>query len=592
MMPLIRSLLTTAGCADNPAVAEAVEVACYNQTSFIEAVLDCEGVRERDFLIAVAQTLNLPWWDGGADKPAEAGLRRHLPAEIALRYRVLPIRFEEAEAETERNKASHGTLHLATFDPLNLVTHQSVASYVHHNVVWHVGQRTKIVEGLQKLYGLGADTFEKILRGRADWGSEELGDEVTVLDGPEDEEASVVRFVNQILRRGLEQRATDIHVEPQQDRLRIRYRIDGRLEELPVPENIKSLQASVIARLKIMARLDIAEKRLPQDGRINLELDGMPIDVRVATIPSVEGESISLRLLAQQAVTIDRLGMTDTVRPVIEELLKLPNGIILITGPTGSGKSTSLYAFLTELNQAHRRIVTIEDPVEYKMPGIVQIAVKPEIGLTFATGLRSILRGDPNVVMIGEMRDLETTEIAIRAALTGHLVLSTLHTNDAIGGITRLVDMGVEPFLVSSAVRAFLAQRLVRKLCPLCKQPAEVERDYLLSIGFPLSLPGQPMRAVGCEACRGSGYQGRLSIYEVVLLTQALQHLINTRAHPAELHHQAMKDGFIPMRGYGFQKVLSGDTTIEEVLSVTAMDRKAEDPVPVRSSSVPLKHAA
>lgn len=591
MMPLIQNLLAEAGCADLPQVVEAVEQACYDQTSFIEAVLDCDGVRERDFLMAVAHTLSLPWWEGSADKPVEQSLRRHVPAEIALRHRILPVRFEEADPEsTDLNAGPF--LHLATFDPLNLVTHQRVASCVPHTIIWHVGQRTRIAEGLQKMYGLGADTFEKILRGRADWGSEELGDEVTVLDAPEDEEASVVRFVNQILRRGLEQRATDIHVEPQQDRLRIRYRIDGRLEELAVPENIKSLQSSVIARLKIMARLDIAEKRLPQDGRINLELDGLPIDVRVATIPSVEGESVSLRLLAQQAVTIDRLGMTDNVRPVVDELLKLPNGIILITGPTGSGKSTTLYAYLTELNQAHRRIVTIEDPVEYKMPGIVQIAVKPEIGLTFATGLRSILRGDPNVVMIGEMRDLETTEIAIRAALTGHLVLSTLHTNDAIGGITRLVDMGVEPFLVSSAVRAFFAQRLVRKLCPLCKLPAEVEEDYLRSINFPQKLPGRIMRANGCEACRGSGYQGRLSIYEVVLVTHALQHLINTRAHPAELHRQAMQDGFIPMRGYGFQKVLSGDTTIEEVLSVTAMDRKAEDVVSSRAVSPPLKHAA
>jgi type II secretory ATPase GspE/PulE/Tfp pilus assembly ATPase PilB-like protein len=291
-------------------------------------------------------------------------------------------------------------------------------------------------------------------------------------------------------------------------------------------------------------------------------------------------------------MTLNRLGMTDTIRPVVEELLRLPNGIILITGPTGSGKSTSLYAFLTELNQAHRRIVTIEDPVEYKMPGIVQIAVKPEIGLTFATGLRSILRGDPNVVMIGEMRDLETTEIAIRAALTGHLVLSTLHTNDAIGGISRLVDMGVEPFLVSSAVRAFFAQRLVRKLCPECRQPAQVEREYLQSIGFPPGTPGTIMRAVGCESCRGSGYQGRLSIYEVVLVTHALQHLINTRAHPADLHRQAMKDGFMPMRGYGFQKVLTGETTIEEVLSVTSMDRKSEETVTVKPQMPHSRQAA
>ncbi len=588
MMPLIQQILAEAGCAGNPAVVEAVDEACYNQTSFVEAVLEVEGVREREFLMALAHTLNLPWWEAGEDKPAEVGLRRHLPAEIALRHRLLPISYEESK---EGDSASEARLHLATFDPLNLVTHQRVASALNHSVVWHVGQRTRIAEGLQKLYGLGADTFEKILRGRADWGSEELGDEVTVLDAPEDEEASVVRFVNQILRRGLDQRATDIHVEPQHDRLRIRYRIDGRLEELAVPENIKSLQASVIARLKIMARLDIAEKRLPQDGRINLELDGLPIDVRVATIPSVEGESVSLRLLAQQAMTTSRLGLTDTVQPVVDELLKLPNGIILITGPTGSGKSTTLYAFLSEMNQAHRRIVTIEDPVEYKMPGIVQIAVKPEIGLTFATGLRSILRGDPNVVMIGEMRDLETTEIAIRAALTGHLVFSTLHTNDAIGGISRLVDMGVEPFLVSSAVRAFFAQRLVRKLCPMCKQPADVETEYLQSIGFPLSAPGKIMRAVGCDACRSSGYQGRVSIYEVALVTHAMQHLINSRAHPAELHKQALKDGFVPMRGYGFQKVLAGETTIEEVLSVTSMDRRADDAT-ARSAPQALRHAA
>ncbi len=584
MMPLIQQLLAEAGCADNAAVHQAVEEACYNQTSFVEAVLDAEGVRERDFLTTLARMLSLPWWEGGGELPAEPGLRRHLPAEIALRHRLLPVAFEEAK------DGGAGYLHLATFDPLNLVAHQRAASSLETTIVWHMGQRTRIAEGLQKLYGLGADTFEKILRGRADWGSEELGDEVTVLDAPENEEASVVRFVNQILRRGLEQRATDIHVEPQQDRLRIRYRIDGQLEELAVPENIKSLQSSVIARLKIMARLDIAEKRLPQDGRINLEMDGTPIDVRVATIPSVEGESISLRLLSQQAMTTSRLGLMDTVQPIVDELLKLPNGIILITGPTGSGKSTTLYAFLTELNQTHRRIVTIEDPVEYKMPGVVQIAVKPEIGLTFATGLRSILRGDPNVVMVGEMRDLETTEIAIRAALTGHLVLSTLHTNDAIGGITRLVDMGVEPFLVSSAVRAFLAQRLVRKLCPMCKTPADLEKDYLRSIGFPLHVPGTIMRANGCEACRGSGYQGRLSIYEIALVTQALQHLINTRAHPSELHKQALRDGFLPMRGYGFQKVLCGETTVEEVLSVTAAER---EPAPVaRGITTNLRAAA
>lgn len=579
MMALVEQLLVQSGCDGNPAARQAVEEACHNQTSFVDAVLDCEGVSERDFLQRLAEMLELPWWDGDEANPPDPALRRHLPAEIALSHRLLPIQLEEPPENGPAD--AEATLHVATCDPLNLVTHQRVAATVPYPIVWHVGMRTRIVSGLQRLYGLGADTFEKILRGRADWGSDDLDEEVTVLDGPEDEEASVVRFVNQIIRQGLEQRATDIHVEPQEDRLRIRCRIDGQLEELPVPENIKSLQASVIARLKIMARLDIAEKRLPQDGRINLELDGRSIDVRVATIPSVEGESVSLRLLGRQEMNIDRLGLTETVRPVVEELLKLPNGIILITGPTGSGKSTTLYAFLSELNQTHRRIVTIEDPVEQKLPGAVQIAVKPEIGLSFATGLRSILRGDPNVVMVGEMRDLETTEIAVRAALTGHLVFSTLHTNDAIGGITRLIDMGVEPFLVSSAVRAFFGQRLVRRLCDHCKKPADIEPEYLRSIEFPTGVPGTILEANGCEQCRGTGYQGRLALYEVCLLTQAMHHLINTRAHPAELYRQAKADGFVPMRGYGFQKVLAGETTIEEVLSVTATDRPPQETIPI-----------
>ena len=599
MIQVIDQLLHACGLAENEAVRTAIDESCHNQTSFADAVLDIPTVNERVFLEALAKLLDLPWWEPDEEKQQDRSLRKYLPAEVALKNRLLPIGIDTKPSENAANAIDQASavdataLHIATHDPLNLVARQQVAAAVSLPIVWHVGQRTRIAEGLQKLYGLGADTFEKILRGRGDWGSDELAEEVTVLDDEsEDEEASVVRFVNQIIRRGLEQRATDIHVEPQQDRLRIRYRIDGRLEELPVPDNIKALQGSVIARLKIMSRLDIAEKRLPQDGRINLELDGTPIDVRVATIPSVEGESVSLRLLGSQQVTIDRLGMTDTMRPVVDELLKLPNGIILITGPTGSGKSTTLYAFLHQLNQTHRRIVTIEDPVEYKMPGILQIAVKPEIGLTFATGLRSILRGDPNVVMVGEMRDLETTEIAIRAALTGHLVFSTLHTNDAIGGITRLVDMGVEPFLVSSAVRAFFAQRLVRRLCPVCREPTGAEPEFLESIGFPHYRRGQLMKAKGCESCRGTGYQGRLSIYEVCIMTPALTHLINARAHPSEFMKQALSDGYLPMRGYGFLKCLQGETTIQEVLSVTAAERNFVEVKPTlkprASSTVPL----
>ena len=388
----------------------------------------------------------------------------------------------------------------------------------------------------------------------------------------DDSEASVVKFVNQILREALEQRATDIHIEPLQDDLQIRYRIDGVLHEVPVPPNIKVLQASVISRLKIMAHLDIAERRLPQDGRINLELDAQAIDVRVATIPSVAGESISLRLLGRERFTFDRLGLDKASQTRIRHLLAMPNGIVLLTGPTGCGKSTTLYTFLSSLNTKERRIVTVEDPVEYKLPGVIQIAVKPEIDLTFANGLRSILRGDPNVIMVGEMRDRETAEIAIRGALTGHLVFSTLHTNDAIGGITRLVDMGIEPFLVANAVRAFIAQRLVRVLCSKCKRPVEHAKSYLKQIGFPLEHARKAMAAVGCEHCRHTGYEGRAAIFEFCLVSQRLQDLITQGRPPSAMRAAAIEEGMIPLRPYGWNKVIGGVTTVEEVVRVTASD--------------------
>ncbi|MCB1091878.1 MAG: type II/IV secretion system protein, partial [Verrucomicrobiae bacterium] len=382
----------------------------------------------------------------------------------------------------------------------------------------------------------------------------------------------VVKFVNQILKEALARRATDIHVEPLASDLRVRYRIDGVLQKVPVPENIKALQSSVIARLKVMSALDIAEKRLPQDGRIHLRLEGQPIDVRVATIPGIEGESVSLRLLGQERFNLERLEMLPHIRQTVDEILKKPNGVLLVTGPTGSGKSTSLYCFLSVLNSEQRRIVTIEDPVENKLEGVVQIAVKPEINLTFAAGLRSILRGDPNVIMVGEIRDLETAEIAIRASLTGHLVFSTLHTNDAIGGVSRLIDMGVEPFLVTAAVRGFLAQRLVRRLCLQCRQPTQPTGEYLKSCGFPAHrITGPIYRAnpAGCEACGHTGFRGRVAIYEICQLTPKLQDLIVRGATRQEMVRQTIADGFRSLREYGWDKVIGGVTTIEEVISAT-----------------------
>jgi len=432
--------------------------------------------------------------------------------------------------------------------------------------------RTQILQTLRQGYGIGAETFEEIMEGRdVEDMALDMREETQVLD-MDDSEASVVKFVNQILREALEERATDIHVEPLQDDLQIRYRIDGVLHDIPVPPKIKVLQASVISRLKIMAHLDIAERRLPQDGRIPLELEGKPIDVRVATIPSVSGESVSLRLLGQEQFDFRKLGLDPASEVKIRALLAMPNGIVLLTGPTGCGKSTTLYTFLSSLNTKERRIVTIEDPVEHKISGVVQIAVKPEIDLTFARGLRAILRGDPNVIMVGEMRDVETTEIAIRGALTGHLVFSTLHTNDAIGGITRLIDMGVEPFLVAASVRCFIAQRLVRRLCPFCRKPGTHSHAYLAQVGFPMEHADQIFASNGCDRCRHTGYEGRTAIFEIAMVSERMQDLITQRKSSALMKSMAIEEGMIPLRKFGWEKVIDGTTTVEEVLRVTTAD--------------------
>ena len=554
------------GCEDLAALDEVLRNAAQRQCSPIDDVLDAGVVDEERYMRELAYDLGMEWLDVIPIAEVPLPLREACGPRIALRHRLLPVEITEVNGVKR--------LKLATFDPFNLVARQAAAQELALPIDWCMTSRKRLHEALRRLYGVGADTFEQILEGRDfDYDHLDAGeDEANVIDQDDDEEASVVKFVNQIIREALDQRATDIHVEPLSTNLRIRYRIDGRLIEVAVPENIKALQSSVIARLKIMARLDIAERRVPQDGRINLQFEGQTIDVRVATVPTVEGESVSLRLLNQEKFNLAKLGMEPFVQKKIEALLHLPNGIILITGPTGSGKSTSLYSFLSEVNHPERRIVTVEDPVENKLTGVMQIAVKSDIGLTFANALRSILRADPNIVMIGEIRDLETAEIAIRASLTGHLVFSTLHTNDAMGGISRLVDMGVEPFLVSAAVRAFLAQRLVRKLCTNCRVPREVSLVDRRNLGIPDELQGTIYSPGACDRCRGTGFSGRLAIYEVVLLTPAMQELVAHGAPAPKMRDQALRDGYVPMRTYGWHKVMQGLTTIEEVISVTSSD--------------------
>jgi type II secretory ATPase GspE/PulE/Tfp pilus assembly ATPase PilB-like protein len=552
----ILSLGRAAGCRQLERLGEVVRRA--TGEGWLKEVLEAGLVEEEAFLRGLSGAMGMRWWEGDFGTGEVESLRQPFPAELASRFELLPVGVDG------------GSLELATWDPFDVTRTSVISRLVDRPVTWRMSTRTRIQEGLRQIYGVGAETLDEIIRKRDPRVEEALLiEETTSLDRVSEEEASVLKFVNHILRGALEQRATDIHLEPMEDRFRIRFRVDGTLTEVSAPANIKAVQASVVSRLKIMARLDIAEKRLPQDGRMNLRLGGKKIDVRVATIPSVEGETVSLRLLGQESFSLAKLGLPASLQRKVDELLAMPNGIILITGPTGSGKSTSLYCFLSAINTVDRRIVTIEDPVENKLPGVVQIAVKPDIDLTFAKGLRSILRGDPDVVMVGEMRDAETAEIAIRAALTGHLVFSTLHTNDAVSGITRLVDMGIEPFLVSSAVRAFLAQRLVRRLCPECRKPLDLGPEERERLGFPPGAGEVIYRAEGCARCRHTGYHGRVALFEIVRVTAALEDLINHGASRSRLLAQAEADGFVRMRQDGWEKVRQGLTTIEEVLSVT-----------------------
>ena len=557
-------LATENGCSEPEKCREVLQRASFAQRSPIAALLDSQLVREVDFLKNLAAELDIPWREESEVTPIEQ-VREKFPARLALGQLVIP-----------ESAIEGGEMRLLTFDPLDYAAWQAITQHWRGPVRPVMTTRRRLLETLKSTYGVGADTFEELLEGREDDIPGGVQEEIHEV-GEDDSEASVMKFVNQILREGLHQGATDIHFEPLGHDLRIRYRIDGVLHEAPVPQRIKMLQDSVISRLKIMSGLDIAERRRPQDGRIALEIAGQPIDVRVATIPCVYGENVSLRLLGQQRFDFSSLGLDPANEKRIRNLISAPNGIILVTGPTGCGKSTSLYTFLSSLNVKERRIVTIEDPVENKLDGVIQIAVKPEIDLTFATALRSILRGDPNVVMVGEMRDLETTEIAIRAALTGHLVFSTLHTNDAVGGITRLLDMGVEPFLVGSSVRAFIAQRLVRRLCPHCSQPGKYSPERLAEIGFPIEWTDKIRRPVGCDKCRNSGYSGRTALFEICLMSTRLQELIQRCAPASELRDLAIREGMVPLRKDGWNRVAQGVTSIEEVLRVTASELEVLD---------------
>jgi general secretion pathway protein E len=541
---------------------EAAELATnLNGGSWVSQVLDSGKVDEQRFLGAIGNFFRVPIVSVDAKK-IDRNTLSTLPSRFVFQHHILPI-------ETKENSVV-----LATYDLFNSIGRQLAGQLLKKPAEWVLVPRAQLLRAMKTLYGVGAETFDEILKTRGSM--DVLEDVETAIElNADDPEASVVKFVNQIIREAIAERATDIHVEPLENDLRIRYRIDGILHEVAVPPQLRVLQSAIISRLKVMSHMDIAERRLPQDGRMNLHASNVEIDVRVSTIPTVNGESISLRLLSrgEQQFNFERLDLGDKQEKIIRNLLAQPNGIILLTGPTGCGKSTSLYCFLSSINSVQRRIITIEEPVEYRIPGVSQIDVKPEIDLTFAKGLRHILRQDPNVVMVGEIRDIETADIAIRAAMTGHLVFSTLHTNDAVGGITRLLDMDVEPFLLASVVKSFIAQRLVRTICPDCVEVVDYPRDYLAEISFPVKELGTRFRrGAGCDQCRQTGYQGRAAIYEVCVITEPLRRLIMRRRDGSELKQCAIAEGMETLRQDGWRRVAQGRTTIEEVVRVTQTD--------------------
>ncbi|HWX20187.1 MAG TPA: ATPase, T2SS/T4P/T4SS family [Candidatus Binatia bacterium] len=518
------------------------------------------GLAEDVFLQKLAQALNWPYLDLPKLKvPNEA--RTRVSTKVAFQYSVIPTQVEE------------GTVQVVVSNPFDTAMLNAVRFDARGPVKFALAPKGEIEKALKNFYGVGAETLGELDQEEGPMDLElPLDKEIT----ESDQEASVIKFVNQVIWEAYKDRSTDIHFEPAEDELRIRYRIDGILHQTPMPPQLKRFQAALISRIKVMSGMNISEKRLPQDGRINVRIKGEEIDIRVSTVPTVYGESVSLRLLTRGKIflSLDKLGFSPLEETAIREIIIKPHGIFLVTGPTGSGKSTSLYAFLSTINSVHKRIITIEEPVEYELKGINQIAVRPEIGLTFAMGLRHILRQDPNVIMVGEIRDLETAEIAIRAALTGHLVFSTLHTNDAPSAFTRLIDMGIEPFLVASSVEAIMAQRLVRTICAHCKTEQKVQPDYLKRIGFPEAEieTAKFWHGVGCEQCRQLGYQGRMGIYELLILNETLRPLILGRAAASTIAQKAIENGMRTLRIDGWNKVRNGQTTIEEVLRVTQIE--------------------
>ncbi len=531
-----------------------------------EVLVRLRAIRDEEVLQALAYQFELPWLPHLEPHQVDPALLRRVPIGFARRYRVLPLRAED------------GVVTVAMCDPLEVAPLDDLRLLLGAPVTPVLTTSVSLLSCLNQVYDQAANpaAAEQVME---DLVAEENLDRLArELDEPQDlldatDEAPIIRLVNSILFQAVKQRASDIHFESFEKSLVVRYRIDGVLYPVLTPP--KHLQASIIARLKIMAGLNIAEKRLPQDGRFAIRTAGKDVDIRVSVLPTSHGERVVLRLLEKEnrLLNLSEIGFSPDKLAVMQQLIQLSHGIILVTGPTGSGKTTTLYAALSQINAPDKNIITVEDPIEYQLQGIGQMQVNPKINLTFASGLRSILRQDPDVIMIGEIRDLETAEIAIHASLTGHLVFSTLHTNDAASAPTRLIDMGIEPFLVASSVVAVLAQRLLRKVCLDCRRPYRPSDEELIRLGLPLTTIRPTFyRGAGCAACSQTGYRGRTGIYELLLMDDDIRRLIGAKADSAAIKQAAIAKGMVPLKQEGAVKVAQGVTTTEEVMRITQQD--------------------
>ena len=551
----IRDILLARGKVSEEQVREVLKITKGDPRNFGKTMVSLGFISDVDLAQAQAGRLGLEYAElserdvdrGAVGLVAEGVLRRHA---------ALPLRI-----------ARDRRLVVAMSDPTNIQALEDLKMISGYEITRVVVTESDLRQTQAKIFATG-EQINKILEDASGADGEDFGD-LDLGAVPTPDEKPVVRLVSSVLQHAVGDGASDIHIEPQAREVVVRFRVDGVLRQvMSIP---RTLQSGVVSRLKLMADLNIAEKRVPQDGRFGVRLGGQKIDLRVASLPTAHGEKLVLRLLDTANVEVDlgKLGFERRDYERYEEVFRRPYGAVLVTGPTGSGKSTTLYATLEELNCPEKNIITVEDPVEYKMAGLNQVQINPKAGLTFASGLRSILRADPDVVMIGEIRDIETAKISVEAALTGHLVLATLHTNDAPGAVGRLTDMGVEPFLTSSAIDCVIAQRLARKLCERCKEPAEIEREILEGIGFPFELATEKPnfhRAGGCNRCGGTGYKGRVGIYELMVISEEIRKLILRRASADEIGRAAVASGMVRLRDGGLLKAARGVTTIEEAL--------------------------